>query len=98
MNTTPTDMKSFTLTIDGMSCGHCVQAVTRALAGVSGLNVKSVEVGKAEVTTTDESAVNRAIASLDEAGYEARAQESSAPAPKAPSCHGNTECNHRGGQ
>lgn len=40
-------METLRLKITGMSCGHCVAAVRRALA-VPGVKVKSVEVGAAE--------------------------------------------------
>jgi copper chaperone len=33
--------------IDGMSCGHCVGAVTRALKSVGGVEVERVEIGRA---------------------------------------------------
>lgn len=85
MNTTTTNLASttaspasFTLTIDGMTCGHCVQAVTKALAGVTGVTVRSVAVGSAEITAPDGLTVARAVNALGEAGYEANASEPSA--------------------
>lgn len=85
MNTTTSNPSSttagpawFTLTIDGMTCGHCVQAVTKALAGVSGVAVRSVAVGSAEMTAPDGLTVARAVNALREAGYEAKASEPSA--------------------
>jgi copper chaperone len=42
-------MERSTLTIGGMSCGHCVKAVDGALRGVDGVEVESVEVGTARV-------------------------------------------------
>lgn len=66
---------TFTLTIDGMTCGHCVQAVTKALVGVQGVGVRSVVVGSAEITAPDGLAVARAMATLEEAGYSARVSE-----------------------
>jgi len=73
MNTTTQDVRTTTLAIDGMTCGHCVQAVTKALSGVPGVRVKSVAVGSAEIEGEDGSAAGRAVAALDEAGYPARA-------------------------
>ncbi len=62
------------LTINGMSCNHCVTAVKSALAGVAG--VTSAEVSLADKRavvehdpTTDLAAL---IASVEEEGYEAR--------------------------
>ena len=65
-------MNRTTLKIEGMSCGHCVMAVTEALAGVDGVEVESVSVGAASVAydpavaTTDD-----LVAALGEAGYSA---------------------------
>lgn len=38
-----------TLEIDGMSCGHCVTAVERALRNVPGVTVSAVQIGLATV-------------------------------------------------
>jgi copper chaperone CopZ len=37
------------LHIDGMSCGHCLNAVNRALAEIPGVEVDTVRIGRAEV-------------------------------------------------
>ena len=42
-------MQRVTLRIDGMSCGHCVNAVRSALEGVHGLRVEDVAIGSAVV-------------------------------------------------
>ena len=42
-------MENATLTIEGMSCGHCVQAVKRALEGVPGVEVREAEIGSATI-------------------------------------------------
>jgi copper chaperone CopZ len=36
--------------IDGMSCGHCVAAVRRALEQLPGVTVEHVEIGSATVS------------------------------------------------
>jgi copper chaperone len=36
-------MKTLALKVKGMSCGHCVKAVTGALQGVSGVNNAQVD-------------------------------------------------------
>jgi copper chaperone CopZ len=64
-----------TLSVAGMTCGHCVSAVTgelRELDGVRDVNVELVAGGTSTVTVTsdgplDEAAVREAV---DEAGYE----------------------------
>lgn len=37
-------MDELILTIDGMSCGHCVGQVTKALSQLDGVQVKTVKV------------------------------------------------------
>jgi copper chaperone len=39
-----------TLTIEGMSCGHCVRAVENALSSVEGVEVEQVAIGSARVS------------------------------------------------
>lgn len=66
MSTTQRD----TLSIDGMHCEHCVEAVEEALSGVDGVTVEAVEIGEATVTY-DPAGVgrDRLAEALDEAGY-----------------------------
>lgn len=76
-------MKTITLAIDGMSCGHCVGAVRSALASVEALAVDQVAVGSATIRVPDAEgetgpAVAAAIAAIDDAGYTAKV---GAPAP-----------------
>lgn len=63
-------MATKTLRIDGMSCGHCVKAVTMALQGLPGVDVKDVTVGGATVEV-DESRVTQSqlAEAIAEAGY-----------------------------
>lgn len=70
-------MERTTLTIGGMSCGHCVKAVEGALAGVEGARVERVEVGTATVSY-DPAAVKpeRLAAAVEEEGYEVLGQRS----------------------
>ena len=61
------------LKIEGMTCHHCVKAVTEALAEVPGVD-KVIEVnleqGQAEVSGNADNAA--LISAVAEAGYEAR--------------------------
>jgi len=66
-------MVPITLHIIGMSCSHCLNAVSRALNEVPGSVVKSVQIGRAEVDVTDAAAVEEAVAAVDRAGYSATA-------------------------
>lgn len=61
-----------TFRVEGMSCEHCVRAVTAEVGGLEGVTAVDVDLAAGEVTVTsenplDESAVRAAV---DEAGYE----------------------------
>ena len=43
-------MDRITMNIGGMSCGHCVGAVTKALKSIDGVGVEQVAIGKATVS------------------------------------------------
>ncbi|WP_102509729.1 cation transporter [Sanguibacter massiliensis] len=64
-----------TLDVTGMTCGHCVSAVTKELEAVSGVKNVSVDlnVGEAsEVTVVSDDVLEEDAlrAAIDEAGYE----------------------------
>ncbi len=63
-------MKTQELTIQGMSCSHCVMHVRKALGNLNGLNVESVEIGRA-VVEFDETIVSKEhiAKAIEEAGY-----------------------------
>jgi copper chaperone len=59
-----------TLTIEGMSCGHCVKAVTMALQEVPGVDVKDVRVGRAVIDAEEPPVTgDQLAAAIDEAGF-----------------------------
>lgn len=61
-----------TISVSGMTCGHCAQAVTAELskiAGVSNVNV-DVETGKVEIASSTELNNADIAAAIEEAGYE----------------------------
>lgn len=66
-------MQRVSLTIDGMTCGHCVRAVDRALQSLPGVEVERVEVGSA-VVAYDPAAVKpeQIEKVISEEGYEVR--------------------------
>jgi copper chaperone len=62
-----------TYTVTGMTCGHCVGAVTEeltALRGVTGVNVDLVAGGSSTVAVTSDTPIgnDQVAAALDEAG------------------------------
>ena len=61
------------LAIGGMSCGHCVAAVTEALAGLPSVEVQRVAVGAASVRIDPQATSTAALVDVvREAGYDAR--------------------------
>ncbi|MHB1311168.1 MAG: heavy-metal-associated domain-containing protein [Gemmatimonadaceae bacterium] len=42
-------MTSLNLKIDGMTCGHCVMHVQKALRALDGVEVQQVQIGSAEL-------------------------------------------------
>jgi copper ion binding protein len=63
-------MKTHELTIQGMSCGHCVMHVKKALGQLNGLTIHNVEIGKATVEFDETVVTEQQIAEIiDEAGY-----------------------------
>lgn len=67
-------MAKVTLQIEGMSCGHCVNAVNRALHSLSGVVVGSVTVGRADVEVAEGGPAPEVIAAVVRAaGYPATA-------------------------
>lgn len=83
-------MTSTTYQVTGMTCEHCVRAVTEeigSLAGVSGVAVDLIPGGPSAVTVTSDAALTaEAIAgALDEAGaYRLADGDSAAPVIVAP--------------
>ncbi len=67
-------MSTSTYVVEGMTCGHCVRAVTDELSGLPGVTDVAVDLETGEVAVTgegqlDHEAVRAAVA---EAGYELR--------------------------
>lgn len=64
-------METVTIAISGMSCGHCVSAVQRALTAVPGVEVQAVSIGSATITI-DPATGSRAAAeaAIDAAGFD----------------------------
>jgi copper chaperone len=66
-------MQDLALTISGMSCSHCLNAVSQALAGVPELEVRSVRIGRAELRLPDGASNEGAKAAIEKAGYKVEA-------------------------
>ncbi|MGB8021759.1 MAG: heavy-metal-associated domain-containing protein [Candidatus Nanopelagicales bacterium] len=88
-----------TYAVIGMTCGHCVKAVTEELSALPGVSVVSVElvkggVSKATVTSSEPLPDESVRAAIDEAGYELAdatgVAAGRAPAPQAGATAGGT--------
>jgi copper chaperone len=68
-------MKSVVLQVSGMSCGHCVKAVTQVLSTVEGVEVKEVRIGQAQISMDPEvTSAEQVVQNLTAAGYAAVAE------------------------
>jgi len=68
-------MNNLELEIDGMSCSHCVSAVSQALRELPGVNVEHVAVGAAQVSyQPDQISPEQIVLAVEDAGYSAQAK------------------------
>jgi copper chaperone CopZ len=68
-------MRQATLHIEGMSCGHCLKAVNRALSAVPGLRIDALRIGRADVSYDDTTTTTFDLeAAVAEVGYRATVQ------------------------
>ena len=68
-------MRQATLHIEGMSCGHCLNAVNRALSAIPGVRIDAIKIGRAEVSYDENtSGPPQLEAAVAEAGYRATVQ------------------------
>ena len=60
-----------TYTVTGMTCGHCVAAVTTELSSIDGVTDVDVDLETGRATVTSDEPLDRATvaAAIDEAGY-----------------------------
>ena len=65
-------MQHLAMKIEGMSCGHCVARVEKALAKLDGVNVRRVAIGSAEIDyDPDRVPFAQIREAIDDAGYTA---------------------------
>ena len=60
-----------TYTVTGLTCGHCVSAVTEEVSQLPGVRDVTVDLATGAVTVTSDEQLERAAvaAAVDEAGY-----------------------------
>ena len=64
-------MNRLELTIKGMSCGHCVGQVTKALTKLGGVTINQITVGSASVSHDPaRTTPSRILEAVTEAGYD----------------------------
>ena len=61
-----------TINVSGMTCGHCVSAVTMELSLLPSVTEVDVDLESGQVTITSDTALDQAqlATAIDEAGYE----------------------------
>ncbi len=64
-------MSTTTWTVQGMTCGHCVKAVTEEVAAIPGVTDVAVDLASGQVTVTADTdpGAEAVAAAVDEAGY-----------------------------
>lgn len=65
------------LHISGMTCGHCVGAVKKALQAVPGVESADVSLERKEGVVRGTASLERLVQAVEEEGYEARVASSS---------------------
>ena len=68
-------MSTIDLEIEGMSCSHCVSAVSEALGELDGVTVERVEIGSARVAYEPHRvSPTQIVEAVEDAGYTAEAK------------------------
>ena len=64
-------MSAITVTVTGMTCGHCVASVREEVGGIDGVTSVDVDLASGRVTVEADRPIARAdlAAAVDEAGY-----------------------------
>ena len=65
-------MSTSTYTVVGMTCGHCVNAVTEEVSQVSGVTAVDVDLASGSLAVTSDAPVDETAvrAAVEEAGYQ----------------------------
>ena len=65
-------MTTTTFAVTGMTCGHCVAAVTAEVAKINGVTAVDVDLTTGQVTVTSDTPIdtNAVTEAVEEAGYE----------------------------
>lgn len=61
----------YTFKVQGMSCGHCVRAITEAVQALDAAAEVQVALSEGEVRISARASAEQLLAAIDEAGYSA---------------------------
>lgn len=64
-------MNDTVLKVTGMTCGHCVMSVTKALQGVPGVEKAEVSLEKGEALVHGDAGLQAMLSAVKQAGYAA---------------------------
>ncbi len=67
-------MQSAALKIEGMTCSHCVMAVTRALRAVPGVSAVDVSLQRGRAVVEGTAEPDQLIRAVEQEGYRAQLQ------------------------
>jgi len=62
-----------TITVEGMSCGHCEQTVEEALQEIAGVTDVTVDRESKQASIDGEATITTLVKAVEEAGYTAHA-------------------------
>jgi copper chaperone len=65
-----THMNEMTLSVSGMTCDHCVRAVSGSLADVPGVETVAVDLASKTVRVTGDADAAKVTEAITDAGYE----------------------------
>jgi copper chaperone CopZ len=75
-------MDSHNISIVGMSCGHCLQHITRAIHSIPSVKAADVRMGAATVQLLPGASPDPVLWAIRDAGYEARIVQPAEEAPR----------------
>lgn len=61
---------SIVLTVHGMSCGHCVKAITAAVTPLAGVTSVDVDISAGRVTVAGTADIAAVTAAIEDSGYD----------------------------
>ena len=64
---------TITITVEGMSCGHCEETVEKALSGVDGVTAAAADRQAERARVEGDADVAALVHAVEEAGYTAQA-------------------------